>query len=84
MDNSIRVSCPYCGHENRFILNELTGNRLIRCGAVFIDDRITQYDKFYRIDGRKVGCGAHFFIEWCPDVKIKRIEGEGEGEEKTE
>ena len=80
MENTIRVNCPYCGNENRFIINELTGNRLIRCGAVFIDDRLAQYDKLYRRDGRKIGCGSHFFIEWSPEVKIKRIEGEGEDE----
>ena len=80
MDYTIRINCPYCGRENRYILNALSGNMLIRCGAVIIDDRLTQYDKYYRSDGSKAGCGSHFFIEWSPNVKIKRIEGEGKDE----
>ena len=77
MDNIIRISCPYCGTENRMLISALTGSMLIRCGAVIIDDRLTQYDKFYMKDGKKAGCGAHFFIDWSPNVKVKRIEGEG-------
>ena len=84
MDHSIRVNCPYCGYENRYILTALSGNMLIRCGAVIFDDRVTQFNKYYMNDGKKAGCGSHFFIAWSPNVIIKRIEGEGEGKEEIE
>ena len=83
MSNIISAKCPYCGAENRLIINDLFGGMLIRCGAVIIDDRLTQYDKYFKGDGKKVGCGAHFFVEWSPNVKIKRIEGEGKNEEEN-
>ena len=88
MSNIISANCPYCGIENRLIINDLTGGMVIRCGAVFFDDRITQYDKHYKADNKRVGCGAHFYVEWSPNVKVKRIEGEGkkenEGKEEKE